>query len=93
MTSGLALFFLIIGSLMVATIATDQSSTAVAPAFAFERENGRNVLTSLGVAGGLLAFGAILLILTLKRTGRRAIRWICRRCGGLFRMESDPGSS
>ena len=93
MTSGLALFFLIIGTLMVATITTDPSWTAVEPTSVFKGGNGRNLLAPLSVAGGLLAFGGTLLILTLRRAGRRAIRWICRRCGGLFRIDSEPGKS
>lgn len=93
MTSGLALFFLIIGSLMVATITTDPSWTLVEPASVFEAGKERDVLSGLSVAGGLIAFGAGLLILTLKRAGRRAIRWICRRCGGLFRIDSEPGAN
>jgi hypothetical protein len=93
MTSGLALFFLIIGGLMVATIITDPSWTTLEPASMFEAGDGHNLLAPLSVAGGLLAFGATLLTLTLRRAGRRAIRWICRRCGGLFRIDSEPGTS
>jgi hypothetical protein len=86
MTTTLALFFLIMGSVMIVTVAVDPAGALIDPALA-QGGKSRDVLSSLSLGSGLLSFGGVLLIFTLKRAGRGAIRWICRRCGGLFRVE------
>jgi hypothetical protein len=83
MASPFALFFLILGTVMVVTVAVDPSGALIDPASG----KGRDILSSLSVGTGLLSAGALLMILTIKRADRGAIRWICRRCGGLFRIE------
>jgi hypothetical protein len=87
MTTTLALFFLMMGSVVLVTVAVDPAGALVDPTVARETGKSRDVLSSISIGGGLLSFGALLLIFTLKRAGPRAVRWICRRCGNLFRVE------
>ena len=87
MTTSLALFFLILGSVMVVTVTVDPAGALIDPSVKQESGKERDILLSLSLGTGLLCFGALLLTFTLKRAGRGAVRWICRRCGGLFRVE------
>ena len=86
MTTTLALFFLIMGTVMIVTVVVDPAGALIDPSLTQEGGKSRDILSSLSLGSGLLSFGGVLLIFTLKRS-RGAIRWICRRCGGLFRLD------
>ena len=78
----LPLFFLMLGTVMVMTVAIDPTGALIAPEVAAQGAH-REVAASLVVGSGLLGFGGFLMFLAYKRAGKRPIRWICRRCGAL----------
>ncbi|MFN0074324.1 MAG: hypothetical protein ACKVVP_22820 [Chloroflexota bacterium] len=85
MTTTFALFFLMIGVIIMTTVAIDPTGAA------FEVAPERDLLPTLSLGSGFLAFGAALMAITLKQSGRGAIRWVCQRCGALFRKDPNPG--
>jgi hypothetical protein len=87
MTTPFALFFLILGSVMVVTVGIDPSGTLIEASNHGSGTNGRDVLASLTVGTGLFAFGGVTLILAYKHASKGVVRWICRRCGSLFPLD------
>jgi hypothetical protein len=88
MTTPFALFFLILGSVMLVTVAIDPTGALIDPSATGNAPGGRDMLSSLSTGTGLVAFGGVILVLILKRASKGATRWICRRCGTLFGEES-----
>jgi hypothetical protein len=83
----LPLFFLMLGAVMLMTVAIDPTGALIAPEVVAQGRQ-REVVTSLAVGSGLIGFGGFLLFVAYKRAGKRPLRWVCRRCGALVNIGS-----
>lgn len=89
MSTPFALFFLIIGALMLTTIMVDPQGEALLSSAPHSTLSPLDHSGAASMATGFIAFGGVLLALTLKRGGKGTVRWICRRCGAI--RDSDNG--